>query len=83
MGAFVLLLKEYEDETVVIYKFVSKEHTMGKIQLNKKTKMLSELEMVNNVNRSNQFYFDRSAQRLARYFYKEDKIFLDKMTIES
>lgn len=83
MGAFVLLFKEYEDELIVIYRFGPNENIMGKIQLNKETRMFSELEPIDNVNHSNQFYFDRAAQRLARCVIKENGVFLDKMTFES
>ncbi len=33
-----LLLKEYEDEEKVVYRFGPNEEQMGKIELNKKTK---------------------------------------------
>ncbi|MFL0250894.1 hypothetical protein ACJDT4_10715 [Clostridium neuense] len=56
---------------------------MGKIELNKKTKMFSELEPVQDSVQSPQFYFNRAAQRLARCFIKEGGKFLDKTTFES
>ncbi|AIQ46212.1 MULTISPECIES: hypothetical protein [unclassified Paenibacillus] len=83
MGAFVLLLKDYEDESVVIYRFGPKEDIMGKIQLNKETRMFAELEPINNQNHSNQFYFDRAAQRMARCLVKEGGVFPEKLTFES
>lgn len=83
MGAFVLLLKDYEDELVVIYRFGPKEDIMGKIQLNKETRMFAELEPINNPNHSNQFYFDRAAQRMARCLVKEGGVFPEKLTFES
>lgn len=83
MGAFVLLLKDYEDESVVIYRFGPKEEIMGKIELNKETRIFSELEPINNPNHSNQFYFDRAAQRMARCLVKEGGLFPEKMTFES
>ena len=83
MGAFVLLLKDYEDESVVIYRFGPKEDIMGKIQLNKETRMFAELESIYNQNHSNQFYFDRAAQRMARCLVKEGGVFPEKLTFES
>lgn len=83
MGAFVLLLKDYEDESVVIYRYGPKEDIMGKIQLNKETRMFAELEPINNPKHSNQFYFDRAAQRMARCLVKEGGIFPEKLTFES
>lgn len=83
MGAFVLLLKDYEDESIVIYRFGPKEEIMGRIQLNKDSRMFSELEPITNPNHSNQFYFDRAAQRMARCLIKENAVFPEKMTFES
>ncbi|PJI09250.1 MULTISPECIES: hypothetical protein [Clostridium] len=83
MAAFVLLLKEYEDENIVVYKFGPNEESMGKIELNKKTKMFNELESVPDSGHSSQFYFDRAAQRLARCFIKEGGKFPNRTTFES
>lgn len=83
MASFVLLIKEFEDNDRVVYKFGPNEKVMGKIELNKKTKMFSELEPVQDSVQSPQFYFDRAAQRLARCFIKEGGKFPDKTTFES
>lgn len=83
MASFVLLLKEHEDEGVVIYKFGPNEQQMGRIELNKKTNMFSELEPVPDQNQSPKFYFDRAAQRLARCVVKEGGVFPDKTAFES
>lgn len=83
MASFVLLLKEHEDEGVVIYKFGPNEQQMGRIELNKKTNMFSELEPVLEQNQSSKFYFDRAAQRLARCVVKEGGVFPDKAAFES
>ncbi|MCV9948936.1 hypothetical protein [Paenibacillus sp. BT-177] len=83
MGAFVLLFKEHEDETVVIYRYGPNEHIMGKVQLNKETKLFSEIEPLSDPSHSNKFYFDRAAQQMARCFVKENGIFPDEMTFES
>ena len=83
MASFVLLLKEYEDEEKVIYRFGPNEEQMGKIELNKKTNMFSEIEAVQDSTQSSKFYFDRAAQRLARCLVKEKGEFLEKMSFES
>jgi hypothetical protein len=83
MASFVLLLKEFEDENTVIYRFGPNEAQMGKIELNKKKETINEVESIKNANHESKFYFDRAAQRLARCFYKEKGIFPDKMTFES
>jgi len=40
LASFVLLLKEYEDDATVVYKFDPNEEVMGKIELNKITRKL-------------------------------------------
>lgn len=83
MASFVLLIKEVEDDDRVVYKFGPNEETMGKIELNKKTRLFYKLEPVPNLGQSPQFYFNRAAQRLARSFIKEGGKFPDKTTFES
>ncbi|MRX72871.1 hypothetical protein GJU40_12045 [Bacillus lacus] len=83
MGGFVILLKDYENESKVVYRYGPKEHIMGKIELNKETKMFSEIEPIVDENHSNNFYFDRAAQRMARCLIREGGIFPEKMTFDS
>lgn len=83
MASFVLLIKDYEDDEVVIYRFGPNEKEMGKIKLNKKTNMFSELEAVSQKARTAKFYFDRAAQRLARCVMKENGLFPQRTTFES
>ena len=77
MASFVLLLKEYEDDETVVYKFGPNEEIMGKIELN------SELEGLPDQNIPSSFYFDRSAQRLAVCLVRESGIFPEKTAFES
>ncbi|EGO62778.1 hypothetical protein [Acetonema longum] len=83
MASFVLLLKEHEDEEIVIYRFGPNEEQMGRIELNKKTNMFTELEPVSDPNQSSKFYFDRAAQRLARCVVKEGGTFPTKAAFAS
>lgn len=83
MASFVLLLKEHEDESVVIYKFGPNEQQMGRIELNKITNVFAELESVSDQKGSSKFYFNRAAQRLARCVGKEGGVFPDKAAFES
>lgn len=83
MGSYVLLLKEYEDDEIVIYKFGPNEKIMGKIKLNKITRKFSELESLPDENIPTQFYFNRAAQRLAFCLVREGGIFPEKTAFES
>jgi hypothetical protein len=82
MASFVLLLKEYEDEAAVIYKFGPSDHQMGRIKFDKKTTIISEVEPVPDSEQSPNFYFKRAAQRLARCI-AEGGSFPDKMCFAS
>ena len=83
MASFVLLLKEFEDEERVIYRFGPNEQVMGKIELNKNKETILEIEPVLNASNESKFYFDRAAQRLARCLYNENAQFPEKTTFES
>ncbi|MDD1505920.1 hypothetical protein LAV73_12040 [Lysinibacillus xylanilyticus] len=83
MASYVLLLKEYEDNETVVYRFGPNEHIMGKIELNKFTRKFSELEVIPDKNFASKFYFDRAAQRLAVCLVKEDGVFPDRTAFES
>ncbi|MTH54537.1 hypothetical protein GKZ89_14125 [Bacillus mangrovi] len=83
MASYVLLLKEYEDDDTVVYKFGPNEEIMGKIELNKTTRKFTELESLPNQNFPTKFYFDRAAQRLAVCLVREDGIFPAKTAFES
>lgn len=83
MASYVLLLKESEDDETVVFRFGPNELTMGKIQLNKKTREFSELETLPDPHISSKFYFDRAAQKLVVCLVKEGGKFPDKTAFES
>lgn len=83
MATYVLLLKEYEDNETVVYRFGPNENTMGTIELNKITRKFSELEAVPGSNFPSKFYYDRAAQRLAVCLVREDGVFPGRTTFES
>ena len=83
MASYVLLLKEYEDNETVVYRFRPNENTMGKIELNKFTRKFSELEVIPDSNFPSEFYYDRAAQRLAICLVREGGAFPDRTAFES
>ena len=83
LASYVLLLKDYEDNENVVYKFGPNEEIMGKIKLNKITRKFSELESLPVQNIPSKFYFDRAAQRLAVCLVREGGIFPEKTAFES
>jgi len=81
MASFVLILKEYEDNEVVIYKFGPNETTLGKIQFDKIRNHFVELEPVPDSEMPSKFYFDRAAQKITKCVIKGE--FIERMTFES
>ncbi|MEC1402672.1 hypothetical protein [Bacillus subtilis] len=83
MAVYILLLKEYEDDETVVYKFGPYENTMGKMKLNKITRKLTKLEEIPDKDLPSTFYFDRAAQRLAVCLEREEGVFPEKTAFES
>lgn len=83
LASYVLLLKEFENNESVIYKFGPNENVMGKIELNKITRKFSELEGIPDPSIPSKFYFDRAAQRLAVCLVREGGIFPERTAFES
>lgn len=83
MAVYVLLLKEYEDETKVIYKYGPNEGTTGKIGYDKKLNKLMEIEPITKEGIPNDFYLNRAARKLALLSVKGNGEFPEKTSIES
>ena len=83
MAVYVLLLKEYEYEDKVIYKYGPSEEVTGKIEYNKKSNKFVELESIKQENISNEFFFKRAAQKLAVIIVKEKGVFPERTSIEA
>lgn len=83
MAVYVLLIKEYENENKVIYKYGPNEDKTGKIEYNKKSNKFVALESIKDENISDEFFFKRAAQKLAVIIVREKGIFPERTTIES
>ncbi|MFX3633283.1 MAG: hypothetical protein ACE3L7_30480 [Candidatus Pristimantibacillus sp.] len=80
MASYVLLLKEYEDDATVVYRFGPNEIVMGKIEWNKITKTFSEIESITEPDIPYRFYLDRAAQRLAMCLTREGGHWIKKQS---
>ncbi|MEI5909148.1 hypothetical protein WAK64_19030 [Bacillus spongiae] len=83
MASFVLLIKEYENNEVVVYRFGPNEDIIGKIELNKITGRLYEIKPIPDPNFSSEFYYKRAARRLAVIFSREGGVFPEKTAYQS
>ncbi|GIP46340.1 hypothetical protein J45TS6_47990 [Paenibacillus sp. J45TS6] len=83
MAVFVLMLKEFEDEDRVVYLYGPNENSMGKIEYDKRKKVINQLSSIDSIYFSDEFFFKRAGRRLARMIIKENHNFVDRTTIES
>ena len=83
MAVFVLMLKEFEDEDRVVYLYGPNENSMGKIEYDKRKKVINQLSSIDSIEFADEFFFKRAGQRLARMIIKENHNFVDRTTIES
>ena len=73
MATYVLLLKELEEEDLVVYKFGPDENNLGRVQLNKKTGEYKQLDPVPNTETT--FYYYRAVSTLLKCLNKEGGVF--------
>lgn len=83
MAVFVLLIKEYEDDGKVVYKYGPNEDVTGKIEYNKIDRAFKEIEAIEQEGVSNEFFINLAAQRISRIVVREKGIFPERTTIES
>ncbi|MGG1556415.1 hypothetical protein [Paenibacillus ferrarius] len=75
MATYVILLKKFEDEKRVVYKFGPTEDNLGEIEFNKETEEFIELMGIQRDPQRHDFM--RAVSVIARC-YKEGKGFPDK-----
>ncbi len=83
MAVYVLLIKDFEDDEKVIYRYGPNKEITGKIEYNKKANKLIEIEPIVKDGISNEFYVTRAAQRLAVLSIRENAVFPERTSIES
>lgn len=85
MAVCLLMTKEFEDEEIVIYQYYPSESPdkIGKINYNKKNRMLYDLEQapVDSKN-MRKYYFNCACTRIARCL-KRNEEFPDRMAYEA
>ncbi|MCS1351405.1 hypothetical protein [Mechercharimyces sp. CAU 1602] len=81
MAISVALVKEKEDEEVVIYRYGPFDRVQGRLEYNKKSRLLYQLNPVSEKNEEDHFYYRRAGQRLARELreMKDGSNFPDEM----
>lgn len=83
MAVFILMLKEFEDETKVVYLYGPNEDSMGKIEYDKKKEVINQISPICSNEFDDEFFFKRAGRRLSRMIIKDNQNFVDRTTIES
>lgn len=66
MAFYILLLKEREDTTSVVYRFGPHEELLGRLQLDKISGMVTEIEAVPTGN--SEVFFPRAAVKIRQHW---------------
>lgn len=70
MAIYVMLLKEHEDETRVVYRFGSNEEEMGRISFDKVNGRAEELDPIPGPPRNPRLFFEPAAAKLFQHWHK-------------
>ncbi len=80
--AYVKMIKKYDDEKRVIYKFGPNEDQMGEVEFDKEKKIFNILKKVNNTRISNQSYENWAMEKIIKIMYKNNGRFPDVTSVE-
>ncbi|MCG3089815.1 hypothetical protein [Sporosarcina cyprini] len=83
MAVFVLMLKQFEDAERVIYQYGPNEDLMGRIEYDKKNRVINQVSQIDSQEFTDEFFFKRAGRRLSRMIIEENQHFVDRTTIES
>ncbi|OBZ13598.1 hypothetical protein [Bacillus sp. FJAT-26390] len=83
MAIYVMLVKEEENDTHVIYQFGPEEDKLGKVKLDKRTGDFEELLPVPNISRESNFYLFRAVSRLQKILKENNGVFPDTTSFAS
>ena len=82
MAAYVKMIKKYDDDKRVIYRFGPDEDLMGEIEFDKEEKTFNIIKQVNDSRRKNETYERWAAEKIIRIMIKNDGQFPDVTSVE-
>lgn len=59
------------------------ENSMGKIEYDKRKKVVNQLSSIDSIEFADEFFFKKAGRRLVKMIIKDDQNFVDRTTIES
>lgn len=82
MAVYVKMIKKYDDEKKVVYRFGPNENLMGEIEFDKEKKIFNVLYQVNDSRISNQAYENWATEQIIKIMFKNNGQFPDFTSVE-
>lgn len=82
MAVYVKMIKLFDDEEKVIYRFGSNENQMGEIEFDKEKKSFRVLKPVNDSQVSNQAYENWASEQIIKIMFRNNGQFPDVTSVE-
>ena len=76
------MIKKYDDDKKVVYRFGPNERLMGEIEFDKEEKIFNILEQVNDSRISNQSYENWAMEQIIKIMYRDNGQFPDVTSVE-
>ena len=72
MAVYIKMIKKYDDDKKVVYRFGPNERLMGEIEFDKEEKIFNILEQVNDSRISNQSYENWAMEQIIKIMYRDN-----------
>ena len=82
MAVYIKMIKKYDDDKKVVYRFGPNERLMGEIEFDKEQKIFNILEQVNDSRISNQSYENWAMEQIIKIMYRDNGQFPDVTSVE-
>ena len=82
MAVYIKMIKKYDDDKKVVYRFGPNERLMGEIEFDKEEKIFNILEQVNDSRISNQSYENWEMEQIIKIMYRDNGQFPDVTSVE-
>ena len=82
MAVYIKMIKKYDDEKKVIYRFGPNENLMGEIEFDKEKKEFNVLNQVNDSRISNEAYENWSKEQIIKIMFRNNGQFPDVTSVE-
>lgn len=82
MAVYIKMIKKYDDDKKVVYRFGPNERLMGEIEFDKEQKIFNILEQVNDSRISNQSYENWAMEQIIKIMYRDNRQFPDVTSVE-